>query len=919
MREIHIDLSSDYYLQQPKVFGGYVGEHNESKLIVKLPNRMIRDDISYYYFEFQTVLQEHITSPNVYKNTLSTNNEISIVLWEQLLPSAGNLKFCVNAIELGENDTVTIKGKTSVCTLNILESPTGEDVLIDSKSSKEELQKSIDSALKEAKEGIQKGDKGDPGEKGEKGDPFTYEDFTAEQLANLKGKDGTNGIDGYTPQKGIDYFTDEDIASLNIPSVDQTFNPESENAQSGKAVNEAVSTKADKTEVNKLKGDLDDFTTGTNINISISGEKTVEQSINFLKGYTYTLCNGTTQFTGKITLTANDGTTKELNGLANNQSLDFVADKNYSLIRFYANASGTFTINSKGVKELFEDAYNSISDAKSYSGNIVFGGTKYYSVSTGTKRIDYSFKYRETYLITNKTSEEIGTLHFYDSDGNVKVVSGIGVDKTYTFVPEKEYVYLICYYNGSGQIVIENSGVYNNLSNEISKNKNNIDLAIRVNELEWKMHDGNQRIKSYPVFVRKGDVLTEIDSTLKTIVNIYSDFYKAKTIYDSDGSYGTNGDIYNSSDWESGNASITIPFSGYLIVRAIGRNTDIVSNIKFVTTHTIPQIVEENKDAISNICYAKRRYSTGENDAKNKPYIITFAHFSDVHGASTSVQRVLELANSVSGIDDIICTGDIVRDHFSDGLGFWNVIEGSEKILTVIGNHDVVIDSSDWNNLISQAQRYETFIAPYASNWGAITTENKSYYYKDYADGKLRLIVLDCMLKNTDATEQNTWLANVLSSAKSSGYSVVIAEHYPVSNARKIDCTFTNEIRDIQSYDVLDTSYQQTVQAFMDNGGDFVCYLAGHVHNDRILYNADYPKQIFIMVDTADYGINAEYYSDTARQYGEKSQDLFNLVSIDTYAKLIKIIRIGADKDCLMRRKKILTLNYSNQSVIANY
>ena len=260
-----------------------------------------------------------------------------------------------------------------------------------------------------------------------------------------------------------------------------------------------------------------------------------------------------------------------------------------------------------------------------------------------------------------------------------------------------------------------------------------------------------------------------------------------------------------------------------------------------------------------------------------------------------------------------------MKDHFSDGLGFWDFIEGSEKILTVIGNHDAVIDSSDWNNLISQSQRYETFIAPYASNWGAITTENKSYYYKDYADGKLRLIVLDCMLKNTDATEQNAWLVNVLSSAKSSGYSVVIAEHYPVSNARKIDCTFTNVIRDIQSYDVLDTSYQQTVQAFMDNGGDFVCYLAGHVHNDKILYNADYPKQIFIMVDTSDYGINAEYYSDTARQYGEKSQDLFNLVSIDTYAKLIKIIRIGADKDCLMRRKKILTLNYSNQSVIANY
>ena len=85
-----------------------------------------------------------------------------------------------------------------------------------------------------------------------KGDPFTYSDFTPEQLASLKGKDGadgkdgTNGTDGYTPQKGVDYFTPDDIASLNIPSVDQTYTPDSENAQSGKAVAKAVEPKLDK-------------------------------------------------------------------------------------------------------------------------------------------------------------------------------------------------------------------------------------------------------------------------------------------------------------------------------------------------------------------------------------------------------------------------------------------------------------------------------------------------------------------------------------------------------------------------------------------------------------------------------------------------------------------------------------------------
>lgn len=47
---------------------------------------------------------------------------------------------------------------------------------------------------------------------GEKGDAFTYEDFTPEQLANLKGSNG------YTPVRGIDYWNPDDIESINADS-----------------------------------------------------------------------------------------------------------------------------------------------------------------------------------------------------------------------------------------------------------------------------------------------------------------------------------------------------------------------------------------------------------------------------------------------------------------------------------------------------------------------------------------------------------------------------------------------------------------------------------------------------------------------------------------------------------------------------
>lgn len=107
----------------------------------------------------------------------------------------------------------------------------------------------------DADNGVFKGDKGDCGPQGEKGDTGAQgpqglkgdkgdKGDTGDQgiqgVQGIQGLKGDKGEDGYTPQKGVDYFTDEDIAGLKIPVVDQTYTPESENAQSGKAVAEAI-------------------------------------------------------------------------------------------------------------------------------------------------------------------------------------------------------------------------------------------------------------------------------------------------------------------------------------------------------------------------------------------------------------------------------------------------------------------------------------------------------------------------------------------------------------------------------------------------------------------------------------------------------------------------------------------------------
>lgn len=65
------------------------------------------------------------------------------------------------------------------------------------------------------------GDKGDKGDKGDIGEPFTYADFTQEQLAMLKGEKGDQGIQGLQGEQGLKGdpfvytdFTVEQLAAL---------------------------------------------------------------------------------------------------------------------------------------------------------------------------------------------------------------------------------------------------------------------------------------------------------------------------------------------------------------------------------------------------------------------------------------------------------------------------------------------------------------------------------------------------------------------------------------------------------------------------------------------------------------------------------------------------------------------------------
>lgn len=173
MRYVSIDLSSDNHLQQPQVFGGYAGEHNETVLQVKLPPRMISGEYSGYRFDFQTSEDNKILSALIPISELN-NGVLSFHLTDQLT-IAGKLLFNVVAT-LSTGSTVSLTSKTNMVALYIGDSPEGNVQLVDPNGYKDEILKMIDERILQLEP--TKGEQGPPG------DDYVLTDADMEEIAN---------------------------------------------------------------------------------------------------------------------------------------------------------------------------------------------------------------------------------------------------------------------------------------------------------------------------------------------------------------------------------------------------------------------------------------------------------------------------------------------------------------------------------------------------------------------------------------------------------------------------------------------------------------------------------------------------------------------------------------------------------------
>ena len=289
---------------------------------------------------------------------------------------------------------------------------------------------------------------------------------------------------------------------------------------------------------------------------------------------------------------------------------------------------------------------------------------------------------------------------------------------------------------------------------------------------------------------------------------------------------------------------------------------------------------------------------------------LVLLHFSDIHNDVVNLRRVLEFADHYAPyLDDVLLTGDIAGGEWSEWSDEMDAVPGFHRVLKTIGNHDIHL----WNGTPRKATAAESYdryfkgietwcvVQPDGTNPGRLCC-----WYKDYPKCRVRLIALDC--EHGDET-QREWFRKVLDDAMERGLAVLGAHHIPPAEPENITgmpgCPFDSHQRDSLGDELRWAT--EIMDEFIKKGGEFICWLGGHTHCDFCGTVAE-GRQLFMTVGIAK---NDEIWGDMRRVTGEKSQDLFNIIAIDTHLKHIRVFRVGAEWSRFLQHRTAMCLDYA--------
>ena len=392
---------------------------------------------------------------------------------------------------------------------------------------------------------------------------------------------------------------------------------------------------------------------------------------------------------------------------------------------------------------------------------------------------------------------------------------------------------------------------------------------------------------------------------------------------------GTNN--YNSLGGFKTNESFEVSLNGadrdrlyILIAKTDDSNLTIedINGIDFVIEDIVIPVDETDilnlnpeKIIVPRLINLNRPYRVYGNGATRN--CLTLLHLSDLHADNENLDRIKTFATKYSSyIGDIIQTGDL----FDYRNGLPSSYTADTNIINTIGNHEARYKVNGEYVYPTTLELYNLIYKDFIDRWNVTqpadaATEGKCYFYKDYASVYVRLLVIDCM--HFDSAQQS-WMQSVLSDAITQGYHIIAAIHIsPLDTVKDVNNPFSSIEYSPGNAGGVRPGPEALIKTFIDNGGHFVCYLCGHIHDDFMGVGVanDYNNQLVIGVGSASTAASGNY-SSMARIRGDKTQDCFNILSIDTQTCTLKLMRVGANYDRFMRQKNTLAWDYDNSRLI---
>lgn len=391
-----------------------------------------------------------------------------------------------------------------------------------------------------------------------------------------------------------------------------------------------------------------------------------------------------------------------------------------------------------------------------------------------------------------------------------------------------------------------------------------------------------------------------------------------------------------------------------------------------------PQVEVSGK--IRDLCF---KGSTMQTNAANVWGNFVFAHITDCHGSDSDVDsvdtygRFLEYCSYYKEayelyVRDIVSTGDLIEDHLIDKrtdednttpvTREWSKIDGGEKVIQVIGNHDVASRYSSGYQWMENVGRtaYDYFIKDAVESWSVNQPDNAEgngycYFSKDYIQQnvygntfKLKALFVDYMdwqnaqvddRHNSLSYHQASWVKSQLDSALENGQTVVVFVHDFPGSLKAYDTPFNSSpysISELQKYGGSYSNDYYYLAELIHNfqvdprGGNFACYVTGHRHAGNIGQITGIVESFDTPSTNIDYD-DARYpqlvvcgrYGDVRLSMGSaagnqswilrqtENQDCFRFISIDTTNKLVKVLQIGRNRTHTLKEQDLLCLSYA--------